>query len=618
MQRVGFALSFCVLFLSVPSRANAQLSDSERQRLVADIEAAKSVLDADRFPDFQQSRTTVVQRIDAAKVFFRARTGSANAQAWIDYLDVEPLLRAIESDESPVSVGRAAQELRFRLLGTSPGLELRVIRELRVAVEELIDAVVFRDKERSLTVVARQLESLADQLRAIDANPTPEQTADLSAVSAVLKSSGQADEVIDSLRQTFDEPNIAVTVSEALLQQAIEQAVDETGPVRECILGTRIIGQANMRGRVTADLLPSDDSAYINVTLMGTVESRNTGYNGPVRLRTSGLGSVTATRAVILNGSGVHLANTFADASLSTEIQAIEHPLKLVRKIAWKQARQQKPQADRIALGRLRSQVRDQFAQQTSEAIDADSLDFDRAKRVLQRLSLEEPEQRWSSTSDALSLQAVFRRADQLASVTPRPVLDVSSDVAIQVHESAIDNALSPVLAGRTVRESELEDLLRQSGRPVGSMAESDGDDDEEDEAPFEIDFARLRPIIFEARQNSLRIGVRGTRFLQGGRELKQPMEITAVYVPVEGDGVVTLVRQGEVGVKFPGDGRLTMSQAGLRRTIQKKFSAVFPETLLDRPWEVPDDLEIPSLRGRVFRPRTVAAGDGWVTITVR
>jgi hypothetical protein len=128
-----------------------------------------------------------------------------------------------------------------------------------------------------------------------------------------------------------------------------------------------------------------------------------------------------------------------------------------------------------------------------------------------------------------------------------------------------------------------------------------------------------LQPIVFEARDQTIRVGVRGSRFAQGNRELKQSMEITATYEPARtGEGKMILIRKGEVEVNFPGGKRLTVSQAGLKRTIQKKFNKLFPDTLLNRALEVPASTQVDALRGRVFWPRVVDARDGWLTIAVR
>ena len=77
-------------------------------------------------------------------------------------------------------------------------------------------------------------------------------------------------------------------------------------------------------------------------------------------------------------------------------------------------------------------------------------------------------------------------------------------------------------------------------------------------------------------------------------------------------------MRQGDVKVDFPGGRRLTVSQAGLRRTIQKKFSSVFPEAVLNQTLQIPSDAKVEALRGRVFEPQMIVAQDGWFTIAVR
>ena len=84
-----------------------------------------------------------------------------------------------------------------------------------------------------------------------------------------------------------------------------------------------------------------------------------------------------------------------------------------------------------------------------------------------------------------------------------------------------------------------------------------ENDEEEEkgkEDEPFELEFARLRPIIFEARDQTIKLGIRGARFTQGKRTIRQTLEITANYQPARmADGTSVLVRQGDVEVDFPG-----------------------------------------------------------------
>lgn len=618
MPRFGRSLAFAVLFSLLSGISEGQLSDMDREQIAGQISSAARSLDPALFPDLAASQAVVLDRVTRARQFFDLKTSPENRDAWLLFLDLDPLVEKIESGEPAPVVGREAIALRHRLIGTAPGLELTVLRSLRDAVEQLIEAVRFRDREKSAQSLAKQLESLAERIRTLDANPSAEDFAVVSTMLGVLESSGQAKTTVQSLRSLFGRPNLVFLVSESMVQSAVNRDVNQSRPVRDCILGTRIVGDATLTGTITAHLLPAIGAARVNVTLAGQVYSKNVGYNGPVRLRTIGHGEVEFWRSLTVNESGITLDPAQSRASLRTRITSIEHKLGLVRKIARKRAAQQKPQVDRIAAERMRMQVGNQFASQMNEASSIKPPDpLEKVRPLLKRLSLVEPTRIWSSNEQAICIDTTFRRGDQMSSVVSRPAIMDAYDVAIQIHESAVDNGFTPVLAGRTLKESQIQNLLGKAGRPIESQLDADGD--EKPEPPFEIDFARLRPIVFEARQNLLRVGVRGTRFAQGSRELKQSMEISAAYEPASTEqGTAILLRKGDVDVSFPGRKRLSVSQAGLKRTIQKKFSKVFPSVLLDRPIEIAADAKIKAVRGRVFRPRLVDARDGWLTIAIR
>ena len=140
----------------------------------------------------------------------------------------------------------------------------------------------------------------------------------------------------------------------------------------------------------------------------------------------------------------------------------------------------------------------------------------------------------------------------------------------------------------------------------------------DEDEAPFELDFARSRPIIFEAREGKIRVGIRGTRFVQGKRGISRPLEITAIYEPVKTvEGIAILKLTENAKIDFPGTKRLSIAQTGTRSAMAKKFKDVFPKYLMDQPWTVPPTVKADAIRNRVYRPREVSAKDGWLTVAV-
>ncbi|MEM9586630.1 MAG: hypothetical protein AAGA03_05065 [Planctomycetota bacterium] len=605
-------VAFC---LGISSLCFGQIGSQAKSELAEDLRAAAGQLDSDRFPNRQQATERFLRQADQVRSYFDRQRDAANSEAWLAYLNLQPVQDALEQEESANKIGRQAVALSRRLVGIDEGLELSAIRQLRSANGDLISALRFDDAEKSLASLQRVLESLASQVESLPEAPTAEDHAKLLVAIQILDEANQATAPLAALRRLFARPNFKVWVSESAVQRGLNRPVNQSRPVRDCILGTRLVGQGCLTGLVSADLLPADGRVRVQLTLSGQFSSRNVGYNGPVSLNTTGRGNVLATRTATVDESGVHLGPTTTEATLKTRINRINHNLRLVRKIAGKKAAQQKPQADRIARHRLRGQVGEQFDLQTSQAASVPMPNvIGRLRPWLERLGYREPARQIGSTNHAIYAEANFIGADLIASAVSAPAVDLSHDATLQIHESLVSNAVIGLLAGRTLTEERIAELLESAGR---SLPPREGDEAEKE--AFEIDFDGKQPIVFEARDGALKVGVRGRRFAQGTREIDRFMEITALYRPGRlASGSMVLIREGDVRVEFPGTKRLSISQAGLRGVIEERFSKVFPGTLLDQPWTFPSDSQLTSLAGRQYRPTAINAEDGWFTISVR
>ena len=599
------------LLLTGIGHATGQVSEANRDRLLAEIDAARERFRSDDLPNLEAARAGSLGSIDRVRQWLASASDADNAAAWLRYLNLNPLADALGADAAPAELIAEATSLRERLVGTWPGLETPRLRGLRSELDRLLAAARFGNPDDAADLYLRQLDVLADRTGRLSEVPTANEIATLSRILEVLQDTGQTDRLLLSYRDRFSHPNLIAQVSATTVQEAVTRTVDEVEPVRDCILGTRLIGRGQLWGKVTAELIPSTTSAMLAIRLDARFNSQNTGYNGPVRLRTVSNGRVTATRTIRLNELGLSAEPVVTEATLATHITAIEHPRKLVRKIARKRAAKQKPLADRITLRKLRDRIGERFAEQTGDVGPPPALAD--AQAWLARLDIPVPSEQWSSTADALTLRSALSRTGQLDSPVPPPTIAEGNAAAFQIHESAVDNSLTRFLAGRTIRQSQISRLL-ESLRVAPRRREAN-----EDEPPFVIDFARLRPIIFEARDDSIRLGIRGTRFEQGGRELRRPLEITAVYRAAETDDQMTsLTRDDEIRVDFPGDARLTFAQTALRSTIKRLFDELFPRQILDAPLVVAENSPLEALRGREFRPHRVTTDDGWLTVTLR
>ena len=407
-------MAFVVLAANSPCLA--QWSEIDRKSLAGQIEAAAKNLNSEGFPSPDGAKGRFVRDLDSVNLFLANNTSPENFHNWMQYLDVETISESLDepdalSSSTARTIGREAVSLRYRLIGTIPGLELSVLTQLRRSTEELIDAIRFRDSERSSQQIAKQLDLFAEQVRQMNANPTAEDIASITQMIGLLDASGQATDLVDGMKSRFRGPNLKIMVSEQAVQSAVNRGINQSRPVRDCILGTRIVGTATLDGSVTADVLPSIGAARVQVSLAGIVNSRNVGYNGPVKLHTVSQGQVNATRTLHIDESGVRAEPTVTTASLNSQIVSIDHKLRLVRKIARRKAAQQKPQAERIAKEKLRQQVGSQFAEQTDEAASISAPDaMAKLRPMLSRLDLREPIRMVGSTDQDIYVDATLAR----------------------------------------------------------------------------------------------------------------------------------------------------------------------------------------------------------------
>jgi hypothetical protein len=626
----GFTSDFCF----------GQLPESKKSQLILMANQAKENLGRRPYPSLRLAGGRVRIAADGlADYLFRCTSGERAAN-WLDYVDADPLIDAIAGDKSASEIENAARDMQSRLAGNIVGLEMPPLLKLREETETLIAAVRYTDPDRSQRLVQNQLDLLIKWLESESLN-SPQESAELSRLLQALDQSNQVPEVVTAVYNAFSYPNLVVTIDGQVIQGVIGRPVDRLRPVRDCILGTRIVGDGRLQGQVSGHLVPCHGRVQVDLVLTGQFRSESVGYNGPVRLPSIARGAITATRSIWIDEDGVSLSNVSSTATLDSTITSIQHPLRIVRRIASKQVSEKKPQADQIARERFRNQVVTDFTNQTSEAAErignvptggsampAKLPPLNDAQATFKRLNLSPPSRLVGSTSHNIFAHVTQRTGKQLAAISSPPSPGtvgsgiVSGDATLQIHESFIDNLASTVLGGRTITGLQIDQLIG-SVKDTSISRATPGSAIEPPSEKFEIQFPSLRPIIFELRDQKIRVGIRGNRFSEPARELRSSIEITAIYEPVDMGGYKVLRRTGSVNVDFLSSGRKddqrrSMQEIAQRRSIQKLFNDRFPETLLNQPLILPVLAMVPSLSGRVYRVSGINAQDGWLTLTVR
>jgi hypothetical protein len=534
---------------------------------------------------------------------------TARGQAWSKFLQLEKIKNELDKEQPDLAM---LVDLHMNMKQNYLGLEYAPFVNVRDDLADVARALRYGyDPDRIVAQLGDKLQQLYDNLN--EPLGDTERSYSVGLIANYLNEAGQAPEAIAEIHQLFSKPNVQLYARESVLNRWLARPVAQPSPVNECILGTRVIGQACLSGNVSADVTPMNGGVALNLNLSATMNSDNRGYNRGVVLLSSGSSPVFASKHIVITPQGASASPAFVSTDLSTSIYSIQHRSKLVRRIATKKAAEQKAQAESIAEGRMQRKLRTGYDEQVDQQLAEANVKFATLQRdpppELPRLGLSRPKWGIHSTSSTVHGEviqaAAFQLSTQAACSMPKPA---TSEIVVEAHQSAIMNALDVVVGDRTIRSADLDDYARQATGEVPEDLQKEADGES-----WSITMATYRPVEIEFDDNLVKFRLRITRMTRGDQSLDDAALITAVYAPSYADGVVTLDRQGDVEINFPRASR-GLRAVTLRSFLKGKFDAFFKEQIVTKPIDLSKSFpNAPNLD-----VDSIQLDDGWVQVGMR
>lgn len=553
-------------------------NNSTTSKLVELLREAKLNLSPTHLPAITPAKQQLQEAIKRLEQF--VVVDSENGKRWSEFLRLAEIRDQLNS-QSPNYVRLLDLETNMRQ--NYPGLEYPQFVNLRQALRQYAYAARGSGREdRFIKFLAQSLDKAieqANQSEAIDSAVASQ----LVTVSTWLHQSNQSTKQLRELQQLFSKPNLALEIDESILQRLAARPVAQPQNVNECILGTRILGQAYMNGDVGLSLMPVQQGVGVKIDLKACLSSQSRGFNRGVVLNSVSSSPVLASKQIIISENGVSASQAAIQTALQNEILSIEHRSRIVRRIAKKKAAQQKPQADAIAEGRLQKRVSDQFNQQVDQQVAQASprLAELRTKPIkeLSRLGIEKPRVDVNSTTRQILANSKQANEFQLAAYENCAIaVPQATTFLARIHESAVNNTLAPVLAGRTIRNHELGDYFKQyiDKIPEDLQKEIEGE-------PWSITLNLTEPVRINFEQSTVLVTIRLAQLTRGKEVLNDPHSITARYRPTISNGSLSLTREGDVEVIS--DEAATGTRAtGLRSFMRNKFDKTFKHLVQTDP----------------------------------
>lgn len=528
-------------------------------------------------------------------------TRTTDAAAWRAYFDFDALrdqLAEPEDDRASRVDLVGLQKSYKRFTWGEAGLEFDPVQRVATSLRKLIDLATFRRVPKQAPFHDALLTQVAKYL---DRDPTandPRVSYEVERRFDLIAGLEQSPELVDAMRQTYGRSNLYLTVATPLINRFLQRPVQDQRPIRDSLLGTRICGTGNTRGTITAQTLPSDAGAKLLLSFNGNIQSRTTGYNGPVAIYSSGSTDFLATKTIRLTDDSFRVMPAAADAQTQTRTRGIRKQggnfgRRIVESIARKRVAEAKPQANRLASDKAEQQVSAEFNEQVEDEVREARQQYDNLLRKPLRRRAASP--RWvqmRTDHSALHAEALLADRSQLSAPDmpppdmPLAVQGSGRALSVRVHQSLANNIASVYLAGATVEQTEvdarpkfdvkmpeaLEKRLKGSSSPA-AVTEQEAADFK----PWSLRFRSVRPVSFAFDEQSVQVIVHGAKIKVGDRDFVG-WDILFRYVVARVDGKLALALDGPVDARpsllDPAEGgSVRREQIPIRSILRKELN---------------------------------------------
>lgn len=539
-------------------------------------------------------------------------TQGANGAKWGSFLKVDELRAQLSAPTTNVD---RLKEVAQAFSSGHFGLQLAPFDQVRIALNNYLRVTSSLGNTEGGTQYAADVDRLAALLEQYQAQPTAEAAEEMGAILGRLSASGQAPQVVSAVRRSYARPNVFVAVSEGFLARGFAERVDESEPVHEMIEGTRIRGTAHTVGDVTLALVPNTEQAVLQALFAGQTYTKTVGTNGPARIYSSGTTQLTGQQVLYIDADGLHALSSTSQAKTAIRTNGIGTTSDgirgcIVERVATKRVAAAKPGAERTTSSKAETRLNGRLAERVNKFVgEANDRYWKQIRQPLTEKNQFPEDFLIRTTPQELLVTGVAASSDQLGASAAPPDLTGDPDLAIRLHETAVNNFAQGVLAGETLHSDRVREEMIEI---MGELP--DRFEDEEGKAPWSITFADQKPVEVKFEEGSFTVTIRGKQYTSDDRTYRA-MNVTAIYkIESTPDGLKG-IRQGDLQIFppgfVPGQRRFSVPEQTLRSILERRFNKLFTAEIGGEALEPPGRFKnLGKLEMSNF-----ASQAGWITL---
>ena len=278
------------------------------------------------------------------------------------------------------------------------------------------------------------------------------------------------------IEQHYRGANMRIAMSDDLLNRMMPKQEPVVTPVRERIAGAKVRGSARTTTTLRVRLMPDSDAWHFGLEASGNVYSKTRSDTWPARIRNAAKLQYNGRKEISIDESGLRVWPAQAQARGRNELLGVDSQLDpipilghLLRDLARQKHSKSRPMAISQAKSKVVRQVKKRMNETTDRKLKALEQKFrDKVLAPIQRLALLAEPLDMHTTNQRAVMQLRFANIGQLAAHTLRPLAPSDSVLSLQMHETALNNAMMGLgLSGRRMTLAELFEFFAQRfGQP--------------------------------------------------------------------------------------------------------------------------------------------------------
>jgi hypothetical protein len=375
--------------------------------------------------------------------------------------------------------------------------------------------------------------------------------------------------------------NVRVAMTRQFFNLLVPQPDAVESPFRDTVVDVPVYGRNTTFTELSVRLLPDAHRIRLGLEAKGLVASNSVSTSGPAKFYNQGQSTFLVRKLLVLGPEGLSVwpavaeaENNFTDlVSVQTDYDGVPIVGSLVRNFA-RTAHDEKQPAARMELEqKVAIRARDQLDAEFRPRVEKAAASLEKKQiATLRRLGLELVPVGLSSTDERAVARARLSGPEQLGAHTPRPRAPSDSWLSLQVHQSALNNALERLeLDGR---EFTLEELFVWISKKLDKPEITRQEDLPED---VRMKFASQDAVRLNCADNKVEVLLSFAELKQGSRRWRD-FTVRAYYRPEAAERSPLFVRDTAVSV----DGKGLKARPHLYAIFSKVLSRERSLRLLD------------------------------------